>query len=728
MIKRSAIKIWCYLLLLGFSITETTVQAADFYISPSGNDTNAGTEDNPFATLPRARDAVRQLKTTVVDRDIKVLIRGGNYYLDETVVFTVEDSAPDEHRIHYMAYPGEAPVFTSGVCITGWEKADNLPAVLPARARDQLWEAPIPEELGSFYTLYQGETKLPRARSKGFRPTTKRGNGYRDGHKDTLDYPSGEIIRGPNLKAWELVVITAAPWTMNVLPVKYLNEKTSVLATEVPAWYSLYPPRLEGFPETAWIENAFYALDEPGEWVYVEKERKLYLWPRNGKPSSDIKVPKLTELIRVEGNIDYDGPKDEPVKGLVFRGLTLTHAERYTVEKDRIGLTLQHEWEMFDKPTAMLRLRGAEDCSIEQCKFTNSGAAGIRIDLHGKNNHIVRNTINDIGGAGVLLAGYGPGTKDVNRGNRVEGNDIYSIGEIYWHSPGIMLWQSGENRIANNRIHDLPYAGIVISGRISWNRQGTGECSKTIRWDEVDQIFESAIPGKRPTWHDRAPFLHARNNLIVRNEIYNVVQSLSDGNGIYVSGAGAGNVIRENYVHDCPSELIYQAIRCDDDQHETIIDRNIISKIGGWSEGILIKGRSDITGNIIALPLNPPKRGMLVLVPDQSGSTDRSKVQGNVFYSNRAEDVIFQEQLNNYGYRGKLERCDADYNVYYNTNDSKWGESHLKDMQAQGVEKNSAIADPKFRNPEKGDFSLGHFSPIEKTQSVPVNMDEIGLR
>ncbi len=55
-----------------------------------------------------------------------------------------------------------------------------------------------------------------------------------------------------------------------------------------------------------------------------------------------------------------------------------------------------------------------------------------------------------MGGAGILLCGYGPGTKDVNRKNLVFNNHIHHVGQIYLHSPGIMVWQSGENRVANN--------------------------------------------------------------------------------------------------------------------------------------------------------------------------------------------------------------------------------------------------------------------------------------
>lgn len=37
----------------------TPLPAAEFFVSPSGNDTNPGTEAKPFATLERGRDAAR---------------------------------------------------------------------------------------------------------------------------------------------------------------------------------------------------------------------------------------------------------------------------------------------------------------------------------------------------------------------------------------------------------------------------------------------------------------------------------------------------------------------------------------------------------------------------------------------------------------------------------------------------------------------------------------------
>ncbi len=54
--------------------------------------------------------------------------------------------------------------------------------------------------------------------------------------------------------------------------------------------------------------------------------------------------------------------------------------------------------------------------------------------------------------------------------NEVSNNWIHHTGEIHWATPAIMVWQSGENRVANNLIHNTPYSAITVSTRSGWNR------------------------------------------------------------------------------------------------------------------------------------------------------------------------------------------------------------------------------------------------------------------
>ena len=99
-------------------------------------------------------------------------------------------------------------------------------------------------------------------------------------------------------------------------------------------------------------------------------------------------------------------------------------------------------------------------------------------------------------------------------------------------------------------------------------------------------------------WPKREPYLHARKNLIELNDIHNAMEALGDGNCIYVSGCGGGNMVRENYCHDCEGKYMNAVIRCDDDQHGTLIEGNVCARTGGHGEGFISKGDNDIVNNV----------------------------------------------------------------------------------------------------------------------------------
>ncbi len=693
-----------------------SLAAADFHVAPTGNDAHPGTKDKPFATLGRARDAVRALKAAGPGRDFVVQVRGGVYRLRETVVFGLADSAADGHTITFAARPGETPVFTAGVPVTGWRMAEP-PAELPDKAHGKVWWAPLPDGLDRVYTLFDGARRLPRARGIGFKPVGASPH-FRADDQHLLRFPAGAIRNWRGLADVEVVLVTAAPWTMNILPLASVDEAAGVARAAIPGTYALLKPRFGHFPVSAWVENTLDALDEPGEWVLDSRARRIYLWPGEDEPGQDIVAPALTELLRVEGAIDYDGPRDTPVRGLVFRGLTFTQADRYTWERGRVGWGLQHDWEMFDRPTAMVRFRGADECAIEHCRFADSGAAAVRLDLHCRNNRVDGNVIERVGGVGVLLAGYGPGTKDVNTANSVTGNHIHHIGEMYWHSPAIFAWQSGSNRIANNLIHHTPYSAIAVTGRIVWDREGKGECSRTVRWEEVEAA-RRADPRAGQDWYERERFLHGRANMVLRNEIHHAMEVMCDGNGVYISGAGAANVVRENFIHDCPSGNFGEGIRCDDDQYETVIDRNILWRLGGMATFVCLKGKNHVTGNILAEPLSPPRRGMLSLEAGRY-PMDGAKIEGNIFYSTRRGDNLCQGEK-------FLPRCEVARNLYFNTADPEWGARYLTSGRGQDPARKSIIADPLFADPENGDFRLRPGSPALKLGFEPIDRSVIGL-
>jgi hypothetical protein len=76
--------------------------ATTYYVSPTGNDANAGTFEAPFKSLKKALG-----KSTMTE----IIIRGGTYYLtgDSTVSFNKSGTALAPLQV--VNYPGERPVF-----------------------------------------------------------------------------------------------------------------------------------------------------------------------------------------------------------------------------------------------------------------------------------------------------------------------------------------------------------------------------------------------------------------------------------------------------------------------------------------------------------------------------------------------------------------------------------------------------------------------------------------
>lgn len=720
---------------------QTKSEKGDFYISPEGNDQWSGTladpddakSDGPFATLGRARDAVRQLRQAGNQGDIRVLVRGGAYRLSSTVVFSLEDSAPDGRTTAYAAYGDETPVFTSAVPINSWKKPGSPSPLLLAVARGKVWTADVPEELTKVLTLYDGTQLLRRAWSKPFTPTR-----WVDPEltHSQIAFPPGAMLNWPDLLNGELRVIPSCDYEMCLLPLAEVDEAAGIARTTEPASRSM--GKVKFLDETVWVENILEVLDEPGEWVFNSAERKLYLWPAGDTPSDAIVAPKLTELVRVEGKIDYNGPTDETVKGLVFQGLTFTCGERRPWSGATKG-ELQHKWEHFDSPTALVRLRGAQRCTVQACRFVDTSGTGLRLDLTCLDNRVIDNEVARTGGVGILLAGYGPGTKDVNKGNEISNNWIHHVGQIYWASPALTVWQSSENNITRNLIHNTPYAGITVSGRTGW----TTDTEHTFRAHEIDlpdyEEMPSAGTGSskihREWWTVREKYMHARKNFVAFNDIHDVMELMGDGNGIYISGSGKENHIYRNYIHHIDGDGVAGGIRCDNDQYETIIEGNVLYKVRSAQSGIATTEMNHILNNII-VDVIPSRRPITepnivhgyISIPDPTWPLEGARIQRNIIWSPRPDYwPIVEHRSFPKGAGDRLKGTETDYNLYWCPEDPQWGQRHIDEQKANGVELHSLYVDPMFIDVENGDLRLKPESPALKLGFKPIDMAQVGL-
>lgn len=96
------------------------VAAAEYYVSPTGSDTNPGSIDQPFASLEKGH--------SVASAGDTIWIRGGTYHLTKQVKLS-KSGTSDANRIKFWAYQSEAPIFDCSQYVTSNTAAD-VPVIL----------------------------------------------------------------------------------------------------------------------------------------------------------------------------------------------------------------------------------------------------------------------------------------------------------------------------------------------------------------------------------------------------------------------------------------------------------------------------------------------------------------------------------------------------------------------------------------------------------------------
>jgi hypothetical protein len=734
-----------------WSPSRTTAAEKTFYVAPDGNDSwsgglqepNADHSDGPLASLDAARLKVRDILAGGQESPITVLIRGGEYTLAKTVVFTHEDSGSEKHPITYRAYPDEQPVFTGGKKLTGWKQVTKDPEGTSAAARGKLWYCDIPLELRNKWqitSLYDNLRLLKRSRSGEFYVSESHKQDRANAQpKDvgrilnfgdppvtfdrTITYENEDLKEWTNIRDIEIYMEPKHHWLINLLPLESIDPANKTATFTVAPTYGFSGTGKKGDKGNAYhVDNAIDYLDEPGEWCFNSLEGRIYIWPEGSLDQADIRAPYLQEFIKVEGVEDK-----EKAAYLVFDGLTFRHGLRDTwIPGDR---ALQHDWEMYDKGNAILRLRHAEHCTIKSCVFEAGSGTGVRLDLHCQYNTVKDSTFAYLGGTGILLSGYAPGLKDESKFNTVTNNYLHHIGTIYQHSPGIFIAQSGHNKITHNTIHDLDYNAMVISGcrphELAYYEtlQHRREWVSSLRVDEIQPYLEKIKAVLDEKWlnSDVSIFddlLHARENRIAYNEIYRSMLKLNDGNAIYFSGMGKNNVAEYNYIHDLENNRGF--IRLDDNSGFTCIRNNVFA------------------------------RGRMMLVMKWDGeyrnnfAIDTRQISNKEWYAAKLDRIVFystgdtsSKVLNNENWiteQGRkvtdvLTRCSHSiFFVEKRADEFEQGQDIIAEGNRDGADVGMLFVDPLFDEDamKKKIFRFKPGSPAEKLGIQPIDLSKVG--
>lgn len=547
-----------------------TALQSEVYVSPKGLDSNPGTAEKPLKTLEEALKRTKKGKS--------VLLKGGTYRIDKTLRF-----GPESSGATWAAAPGEKPVISGGIPVTGWSEHEN-----------GIYKAKV--ELVNFRQLWVNGHHAKRARGKapaGMKfwgknkatvikydnpPGLTGTPGYKPGRLDKID-PAGYTTTDKKILNWknhsDIEFGFFCSWSHKIAKVE------KITATDTGAIIEMSQPgfflcnRAGGCVARmpAYMENAFELLDEPGEWYFDRPAHTLYYMPKPGEDMAKAEViaPRLETLVEIKG-----------LSNMRFEGITFMHATwlrpstpfahpegqaNFVQPTDNSYFRPEHEkgWVPVNgehvKSPANVVLDSSRGVHFERCVFKSLGGAGLDLQNGAQSNVVSGCRFDDISANGIQVGDltredHHPSTPGrVVKDNRIVNNVITRTGMDYNSGIGIFVGYTEGTVIAHNEIFNVPYSGISIGWGWGMPDAGGGAYVDPIKW-------------KTPT--------AAKNNRIEYNHIHSMMKQMNDGAGVYTLGRQPGTVIRANHIHDGGRSRVSGGVYLDEGSADIEVSGNVM--------------------------------------------------------------------------------------------------------------------------------------------------------
>ena len=529
------------IVVLGLSTFPT--EAADFHVAVDGSDQNPGTADKPFATLEKARDAVRSWrKSNPADAAITVSLHGGHYEIPKPLLLTDEDSGTEQAPVRWRNDKNQKVVLSGGRTVRNFKPVtdDRVLSRLPKDSHPHVLQADLSDSnlsdlgdvagAGKRIELFFDGNPMTLARwpNEGFTTVVDVNGGQPfQVHGIKGDAVGRFIYQGEQPTRW-----TREPdvwvfgywfwdWSDGVQPVKSIDPATKTI--------ELAPPHHSyGFRkgQRFYAFNILAELDQPGEWYLDRENRMLYFWPPTNMPDLSVTLSTTPNLLSIKN-----------ASWITWQGIQFEACRATAIEIEQ-----------------------GTGVRIAGCVVRNTGTTGITIH-QGTRHGVIGCDIDQTGEGGISLVG-GDRKTLTPAGHVAENNHIHHYARlIRTYRPAIGLTGVG-HRLSHNLIHDAPHTAIL---------------------------------------------LHGNDHLIEFNEIHHVCEETGDVGAFYLGRdwTERGNTVKHNYFHDIKGPGLHGAmsVYLDDAASGTTIYGNLFHKasraafIGG--------GRDNIVENNIFVECEP---------------------------------------------------------------------------------------------------------------------------
>ncbi|MHB9035417.1 MAG: right-handed parallel beta-helix repeat-containing protein [Armatimonadota bacterium] len=636
-----------------------------YYVATNGNDNNAGTLTAPFATIERARNAIRTVRSD--NKQAHIILRGGTYTLSAVIELYNNVDCNDSY-LTIEPYPGEAVTINGGRSVTGWTTYQG------SIKQASISGLGLPDY--NFLQLYYKGNRQPIAQVPNFNSTYPRRGGFAyttstfSGNTTQLYYDSAVI----NPTGWANPTLAIVDWFPSW---NYYNARSSVTSVDT---VNHMIQVAQGYDEI-WqgdrfrVLKVFEELNAAGEWYCNPSTGVLYFWP----PDGDIQTASTIV----------------PALDTMFMIYAVPGSGRYVTNLRISGLAVENCRD------AAITVQGAFNCSIMASAFRNVGNV-VDLNLDSLYCRISGCDITQTGGA-AIVGGSNVGEHSRCANHIIDNNYIYDWGWVDKAYGAIELNDVSRFTITHNRIHDGPRSGIVMNA-----------CQfMTAAYNDIHHVNneteDTGIITTGNSWGGWSTWLSEQNNRLCRgntihdNLLHDAQGYGKDANrvwhfpyysqGIYLDKSSSGFHVHDNVAYNGCDGLYF---------------------FGGGSDNIC-------ENNVFA----DGTKGQACTVAYGDYTMTRNKVRKNVFSYANANSYYYYSY--NYSAGQILFSYNNVYNNGYAINPSVTGATTWAQWTGLGQDSGSSTSDPQFVDRANHDYRLQPGSPALGLGIHSINIGDAGL-
>jgi hypothetical protein len=379
------------------------------------------------AALRQARDAARQLPPETPRR---IVLRGGDYFVGETLVLDARDSG-----LTIEAAPGRTPTVYGGFRVAGWRPDGDRFWSADARGRDFRLLivngrfCPTARFPATGYLTHLSEFKVRWMSTTGGgwerKPTPE--------ELSTMRYKAGDLPESFEPRNAEIRVYHM--WDESLLRAASIDPAAWIIRFATPAGH---PPGGFGVHKYA-VFNIREGMLAPGQWYLDRAAGKVVYWPLAGEDMAKAEAiaPAVESIVKVQGT------REAPARRIAVRGVrfsvTNTPAIAGGFGAGRFDGAVSVNW--------------CEECALERIEVFNVAGQGIK-GQNTKGLRVSRSRAHDTGAAGIVIRGDGFEVAD---------SRVYRVGLHHPSAIGISIGGT-KGALRHNEIFDTRYSAIQTGG------------------------------------------------------------------------------------------------------------------------------------------------------------------------------------------------------------------------------------------------------------------------